>query len=262
MFRFADPPSISYQAVPLRREDLLKCHKILGAGVPCPASRKILGAGVLCPAPWKILGAGVPCPALRKILGAGVPCPASRKILGAGPAPQKILGTEVPSPALKKILGARVSCPDPKKILGAGVLHWPDMALIAIKMCLLNEPWGAYPKDMKEINAKRAAGEDDEEDSERGPEEFQEALDQLGEVVERVLQTIGEETGWSTCVMLGRPVPHRQGAISMRTFCLGTTPHGSDFQLFHPEFEAQVKMPFGQFLKRAYPHDVRMGKLN
>ncbi|KAJ7888672.1 hypothetical protein B0H14DRAFT_3430076 [Mycena olivaceomarginata] len=71
--------------------------------------------------------------------------------------------------------------------------------------------------EMKEINVKRAAGEDDEEDDERGPEEFQEALDQLGEVVERVLQTIGEETGWSACVMVGGPVPRRQGAISMRT---------------------------------------------
>lgn len=36
------------------------------------------------------------------------------------------------------------------------------------------------------------------------------------------------------------------------SYCLGTTPHGSDFQLFHPEFEAQVKVPFGQFLERAY----------
>ncbi|KAJ7720154.1 hypothetical protein B0H14DRAFT_3521026 [Mycena olivaceomarginata] len=111
--------------------------------------------------------------------------------------------------------------------------------------------------EMLEINAKRAASEDDEEDGERGPEEFQDAIDQLSEVVERVLQTIGEETGWSTCVMVGGPMPRRQGAISIKTFCLGTTPSGSDFQVFHLEFEGQVKVPFGQFLKRAYPHDVR-----
>jgi hypothetical protein len=47
--------------------------------------------------------------------------------------------------------------------------------------------------------------------------EFHSAIDQLSEVVERVLQTIGEETGWSACVMVGGPMPRRQGAISIKT---------------------------------------------
>ncbi|KAJ7823228.1 hypothetical protein B0H14DRAFT_3470207 [Mycena olivaceomarginata] len=63
---------------------------------------------------------------------------------------------------------------------------------------------------------------------------------------------IEEETGWMGLFMAGGPMPNRDGAISIKTFCFGTTPNGADFAASHSNF-GEVKGAFGKFLKRAFP---------
>ncbi|KAJ7795154.1 hypothetical protein B0H14DRAFT_3496337 [Mycena olivaceomarginata] len=110
--------------------------------------------------------------------------------------------------------------------------------------------------EMEAMNAERAAraGGDTDEST---PEDYQHAIDQLRDVAEQVLKSIGEATGWHLCLLAGGPMPNRAGAISTKTICYGTTALGSDFQASHPTFDDSVKAHFNKFLKRAFPHEVR-----
>ncbi|KAJ7808482.1 hypothetical protein B0H14DRAFT_3762146 [Mycena olivaceomarginata] len=126
------------------------------------------------------------------------------------------------------------------------------------------ELFAAEPEDvraevlaqMEEMNGERALGLRDDISGTRVPEEYQHAIDQLPEVVSKVTGAIEEETGWMGLFMAGGPMPNRDGAISIKTFCFGTTPNGADFAASHSNF-GEVKGAFGKFLKRAFPHDVR-----
>ncbi|KAJ7878784.1 hypothetical protein B0H14DRAFT_2567080 [Mycena olivaceomarginata] len=109
---------------------------------------------------------------------------------------------------------------------------------------------------MEEMNGERALGLRDDILGTRVPEEYQHAIDQLPEVVSRVTRAIKEETGWMGLFMAGGPMPNRDGVISIKTFCFGTTPNGADFAASHSNF-GEVKGKFSKFLKRAFPHDVR-----
>ncbi|KAJ7891644.1 hypothetical protein B0H14DRAFT_3428430 [Mycena olivaceomarginata] len=108
--------------------------------------------------------------------------------------------------------------------------------------------------EMEALNKERAAGDGDRQFT---PEGYQHAIDQLRNVAETVLRTIAEETGWHLCLLAGGPMPNRGGAISTKTISFGTTPHGSDFQASHPNFEEGVKTHFNKFLKRVFPHEIR-----
>ncbi|KAJ7896406.1 hypothetical protein B0H14DRAFT_3425774 [Mycena olivaceomarginata] len=110
--------------------------------------------------------------------------------------------------------------------------------------------------EMEALNKERAAGAGDG-DGQFTPEGYQHAIDQLRNIAETVLRTIAEETGWHLCLLAGGPMPNRGGAISTKTISFGTTPHGSDFQASHPNFEEGVKTHFNKFLKRAFPHEIR-----
>ncbi|KAJ7740985.1 hypothetical protein B0H14DRAFT_3515403 [Mycena olivaceomarginata] len=109
---------------------------------------------------------------------------------------------------------------------------------------------------MAEMNGDRASGLSGDVSETRMPEEYQHAIEQLPEVVSKVTTAIEEETGWMGLFLAGGPMPNRDGSISIKTFCFGTTPNGADFAASHSNF-AEVKAEFGKFLKRAFPHDVR-----
>ncbi|KAJ7676097.1 hypothetical protein B0H14DRAFT_3537000 [Mycena olivaceomarginata] len=109
---------------------------------------------------------------------------------------------------------------------------------------------------MEEMNAEHALGLRDDVSGPRLPEEYQHAIDQLPEVVARFTGAVEEETGWMGVFMAGGPMPNRDGAISIKTFCFGATPNGADFAATHSNF-GEVKGEFGKFLKRAFPHEVR-----
>ncbi|KAJ7792052.1 hypothetical protein B0H14DRAFT_3565188 [Mycena olivaceomarginata] len=113
-------------------------------------------------------------------------------------------------------------------------------------------------KEMVALNPERAqALEEDDGEDERTPEQMQQ---QLTEVVGKVLSAISQETGLHACLLVGGPSPRREGEISTKTICLGTTPLGSDFQAFHPSFEKHVKTEFAKYLKQAFPLEVRKGR--
>ncbi|KAJ7769737.1 hypothetical protein B0H14DRAFT_2632701 [Mycena olivaceomarginata] len=117
-------------------------------------------------------------------------------------------------------------------------------------------------KEMAVLNEERARTvEENNGEGERTPEQMQHGIDQLTEVVEKVLSAIGRETGWHACLLVGGPSPRREGGgISTKTICLGTTPLGADFQAFHTNFDKHVKTEFAKYLKRAFPQEVRKSR--
>ncbi|KAJ6487390.1 hypothetical protein C8R47DRAFT_1276985 [Mycena vitilis] len=107
------------------------------------------------------------------------------------------------------------------------------------------------------VNRERAVGQADADDDEkRTPQEYQNAIDQLGTVLGLVSDAIMLETGFVGMFMLGGPSPRRGGGISINNFCFGKTPLGRDFQASHPNFD-ELKSQFGGFVKRVFPHEIR-----
>ncbi|KAF8130509.1 hypothetical protein K438DRAFT_1788624 [Mycena galopus ATCC 62051] len=102
---------------------------------------------------------------------------------------------------------------------------------------------------MAVLNMARSLGmQDVDEEEERTPEQYQHAINQLVDVVNQVLKTIYEKTGWHCCFLGGGPMPDRAGKVSMKT----TSPNGNDFQASHEDFNTAVKAPFASYLKRAF----------
>ncbi|KAJ7343937.1 hypothetical protein DFH08DRAFT_962079 [Mycena albidolilacea] len=109
---------------------------------------------------------------------------------------------------------------------------------------------------MEKMNKERGSGVNDDADTEtQRPEEYQHAIDQLPEVMSKFTGAVEAEAGWMGFFMAGGPMPNREGAISIKTFCFGTTPNGANFAASHSNF-GEVKAEFGQFFKHAFPHDV------
>ncbi|KAJ7821472.1 hypothetical protein B0H14DRAFT_3471535 [Mycena olivaceomarginata] len=118
--------------------------------------------------------------------------------------------------------------------------------------------YAAEAEDVKiKIEAETEARRNDRDeveaiDGKHTPEQLQE----LARVLKHVTDAIEEETGWHSFFMLGGPMPRREGEISSKTFCFGGTPEGCDFIATYPNF-ADVRTGFNQYLKCAFPHDVR-----
>ncbi|KAF8135909.1 hypothetical protein K438DRAFT_1997113 [Mycena galopus ATCC 62051] len=107
------------------------------------------------------------------------------------------------------------------------------------------------------LNMARSLGmQDVEEEEERTPKQFQHVINQLVDVVNQVLKTIYEKTGWHCCFLGGGPMPDRAGQV----ICYSTSPNGNDFQASHEDFNKAVKAPFASYLKRAFPSEVRSAR--
>ncbi|KAJ7832863.1 hypothetical protein B0H14DRAFT_3463128 [Mycena olivaceomarginata] len=100
------------------------------------------------------------------------------------------------------------------------------------------------------------AGETAEDSDERTPEDMQLAIDELGEVVKMVLESMAVATGWQFMLVGGGPSPRNGGNIQAKTICFGTTAHGTDFRGSHPNFDEAVLTPFIKYLKRVFPHEI------
>ncbi|KAF8214689.1 hypothetical protein K438DRAFT_1955735 [Mycena galopus ATCC 62051] len=131
----------------------------------------------------------------------------------------------------------------------------------AAAMALLDAETEAVKQEVMEqmavLNAARRKDGGAELEDAQSPEQHQHAIDQLVEVATGVLQIIEQATGWKPTLLCGGPMPSHGGAISVKVICLGTTPLGADFQVFHSNFDEAVKLLFVQFLKRAFPHEIR-----
>ncbi|KAF8169708.1 hypothetical protein K438DRAFT_1983094 [Mycena galopus ATCC 62051] len=97
---------------------------------------------------------------------------------------------------------------------------------------------------------------DDAAEGVRTPEQYQFAIDQVADVLQNVTEAIAIETGWHGFFVLGGPMPRREGQISMKKFCFGTTPEGTDFASAYPDLNS-LKKHYISFLKRCFPHEVR-----
>ncbi|KAJ7788505.1 hypothetical protein B0H14DRAFT_2628249 [Mycena olivaceomarginata] len=122
---------------------------------------------------------------------------------------------------------------------------------------------GETAKVLAEVDQETAARNEEratvasEDGDKRTPEDMQLAIDELGEVVKIVLESMTVATGWQFMLMGGGPSPRNGGNIQAKTICFGTTAHGTDFRGSHPNFDEAVLTPFIKYLKRVFPHEIR-----
>ncbi|KAJ7771421.1 hypothetical protein B0H14DRAFT_2632384 [Mycena olivaceomarginata] len=103
-------------------------------------------------------------------------------------------------------------------------------------------------KETAERNTARAGAEVD--DGERSPQQFQNGIEQLGDVLTHVSDAIEEETGWQGWMILGGPALQREGAVTIKIFCFGSTPDGDDFATGFDS--TTIRTELIQYLKRAF----------
>ncbi|KAJ7846132.1 hypothetical protein B0H13DRAFT_1907974 [Mycena leptocephala] len=86
----------------------------------------------------------------------------------------------------------------------------------------------------------------------RSVEEKQLAIDESNDVVEKVLQALGVQTGWFSFCIWGGPNPRLNGNLSLKCATYGETPAGNDFIAQHATFEESISEQFQVFLRRCF----------
>ncbi|KAJ7790383.1 hypothetical protein B0H14DRAFT_2626040 [Mycena olivaceomarginata] len=127
---------------------------------------------------------------------------------------------------------------------------------------------GETAEVLAEVNQETAACNEEHtavasEDSDKHtPEDMQLAIDELGEVVKMVLESMAVATGWQFMLVGGGPLLRNGGNIQAKTICFGTTAHGTDFRGSHPNFDKAVLTPFIKYLKHVFPHKIRDARVH
>ncbi|KAJ7739353.1 hypothetical protein B0H16DRAFT_1729447 [Mycena metata] len=104
-------------------------------------------------------------------------------------------------------------------------------------------------------NLARGAGQSQSDSrADQRAEERQIAIDQSSEVMERVLKTLADKTGWFSFAIWGGPNP-RHGRLSLKCAVYGNTPAGNDFVAQHANFDTGISLPFQEFLGRCFADD-------
>ncbi|KAJ7037098.1 hypothetical protein C8F04DRAFT_1257328 [Mycena alexandri] len=106
----------------------------------------------------------------------------------------------------------------------------------------------------EEIRAERESLTQVGEQSSMGvsSQQRQIAIDESGDVMETVLKTLGEKTGWFSFAIWGGPNPRHDGELSLKCAVYGNTPAGNDFIAQHANYDEGISLPFQQFLQRCF----------
>ncbi|KAJ7776679.1 hypothetical protein B0H14DRAFT_3508259 [Mycena olivaceomarginata] len=124
-----------------------------------------------------------------------------------------------------------------------------------------NEVKAEMERLTQEENVKCGMGAPPGEEDAMSPEGLQFAIVQIGAVFAKVHDMTLTQTGWMGFTMLGGPMPRRKGEISIKTICFGQSANGNDFATALPGFDTSIKVPFGQWLKQVFSHDVRDARM-
>ncbi|KAJ7776198.1 hypothetical protein B0H16DRAFT_1712575 [Mycena metata] len=82
--------------------------------------------------------------------------------------------------------------------------------------------------------------------------ERQLAIDDSNDVMEKVLQTMWDKTGWFSFAIWGGPNPRQDGKLSLKCAVYGNTPAGNDFIAQHASYDQSISLPFQEFLHRCF----------
>ncbi|KAJ7229219.1 hypothetical protein C8J57DRAFT_1730615 [Mycena rebaudengoi] len=107
---------------------------------------------------------------------------------------------------------------------------------------------------------RRKEAEEAGEKEEQTPAQYQENIDQLSEVFERVHKEVSKKAGWSGFTVVGGPQPRLNGELSMKVICFGVSPAGNNFEDSHPDFPNAVVIPYQTWLRRCFPPAVRRAR--
>ncbi|KAJ7733470.1 hypothetical protein B0H16DRAFT_1732281 [Mycena metata] len=78
------------------------------------------------------------------------------------------------------------------------------------------------------------------------------AIDESSDVMETVLKTVREKTGWFSFAIWGGPNPRHDGELSLKCAVYGNTPAGNGFIAQHANYDEGILLPFQQFLHRCF----------
>ncbi|KAJ7021985.1 hypothetical protein C8F04DRAFT_1273103 [Mycena alexandri] len=82
------------------------------------------------------------------------------------------------------------------------------------------------------------------------------AIDESGDVMETVLKTLAEKSGWFSFAIWGGPNPRHDGELSLKCAVYGNTPAGNDFIAQHANYDEGISLPFQEFLRRCFANGV------
>ncbi|KAJ7022248.1 hypothetical protein C8F04DRAFT_1194657 [Mycena alexandri] len=91
---------------------------------------------------------------------------------------------------------------------------------------------------------------------EAASEQRQIAIDDSGVVMEKVLQTLADKTGWFSFAIWGGPNPRHGGDLSLKCAVYGNTPAGNDFIAQHANYDEGISLPFQEFLRRCFENGL------
>ncbi|KAJ7796230.1 hypothetical protein B0H14DRAFT_3495030 [Mycena olivaceomarginata] len=84
------------------------------------------------------------------------------------------------------------------------------------------------------------------------------AIDELGEVVKMVLESMAVATGWQFMLVGGGPSPRNGGNIQAKTICFGTTATAPTSAVLTPTSTRRSSRRLSStYLKRVLPHEIR-----
>ncbi|KAJ7046226.1 hypothetical protein C8F04DRAFT_1248482 [Mycena alexandri] len=93
-------------------------------------------------------------------------------------------------------------------------------------------------------------------------EERQLAIDDSNDVMEKVLKTLADKTGWFSFAIWGGPNPRQDGRLSLKCAVYGNTPAGNDFIAQHASYEEAISLPFQEFLRRCFENGAVRPPIN
>ncbi|KAF5376318.1 hypothetical protein D9615_008461 [Tricholomella constricta] len=97
--------------------------------------------------------------------------------------------------------------------------------------------------------------------SERTPQDYHDAIQELPTALNDLLQAASEATGWVFHLLAAGPSPISNGEIaSIEQYFGPTSTAGNTFSGAHPSYRDHVEKPFLNHIKGIFPHDVRVSR--
>ncbi|EDR04474.1 uncharacterized protein LACBIDRAFT_304581 [Laccaria bicolor S238N-H82] len=116
----------------------------------------------------------------------------------------------------------------------------------------LKQKGGQDSEDGKEVD-----GMDDGCEVEKNPEEFQKAIDELPDVLDKIFNCLCASTGWAFFIGCAGPLPKAGGTVYQHDYYFGPKSDGGrDFHEAYTGFKKGFALPFSQFVRNAFPPEV------
>ncbi|KAF7965163.1 hypothetical protein HWV62_45282 [Athelia sp. TMB] len=92
------------------------------------------------------------------------------------------------------------------------------------------------------------------------PQQYQDAIHALPQWAEAMLKGACDSTGFVGTLIIGGPLPERNGEITTISCHVGKNAHGNTFAKAYQKYQAAVIKPYTEFLRSVFPTEVREGR--